>query len=216
MSRKTELTSAVGATAMFFMIAGVSAGSAFAQNGEMELLGPVTVPAPVLPFAGVADQSEADPADVPEPANEPEADGAAMEAVTLAELVEQIAPPARLSDELKCLANAVYFESRGEPLSGQLAVAQVIVNRAESSRFPGSYCSVVRQPRQFSFVRAGHIPQANKGSLAWRRAQAIALIAHQGLWDSPVKDALFFHATHVQPRWNLQRLARVSSHVFYR
>jgi len=220
MSRKTELTSAVGATAMFLMIAGASAGSAFAQDSEVQLLDM----APVHELAGIPVPLElasdgTDRADAPEILPDNPAYVATMQApqaASLEEMVRHVASPAHLSEELKCLASAIYHESRGEPLYGQLAVAQVIVNRAESARFPGSYCAVVRQPKQFSFVRAGRIPQAGKGTPAWDKTQTIAVIADQAMWESPVKDALFFHATHVQPRWNLQRLARVSSHVFYR
>ena len=74
-------------------------------------------------------------------------------ASSLRELVSTIPTAGQLSDELHCLAGAVYFEARGEPLEGQLAVAQVIVNRAEDRRFPSSYCGVVYQRSQFSFVK---------------------------------------------------------------
>ena len=70
---------------------------------------------------------------------------AAPQADSLRELVAAMPAGSQLSDELQCLAGAVYFESRGEPLDGQLAVAQVIINRAEDRRFPSSYCSVVYQ-----------------------------------------------------------------------
>ena len=217
MSRKTELTSAVGATAMFFMIASASAGSAFAQDSEVQLLNLRSAAAiSGLPIPQTDEQGDSSDGTEGQPDDSQTADIALPQAESLDELVRRIAPPASLSDELKCLASAIYHESRGEPLSGQLAVARVIVNRAESGRFPGSYCAVVRQPKQFSFVRAGHIPQPGRGTVAWDKARAIAVIADQAMWESPVKDALFFHATHVQPRWKLQRLARVSSHIFYR
>ena len=77
---------------------------------------------------------------------------------SLRELVHRSPPRAKLSEELHCLAGAVYFGSRGEPLDGQLAVAQVIVNRAEDRRFPSSYCGVVFQRSQFSFVKGGSMP----------------------------------------------------------
>ena len=138
------------------------------------------------------------------------------DAQSLSDLVGAIPAGRDLSQDLQCLAGAIYFESRGEPLSGQLAVARVIVNRAESSRFPDTYCDVVYQRSQFSFVRGGRMPAINTGSSAWRNAKAIAQIAHEGLWDSPAQGALFFHATHVNPGWRLQRVATVSRHVFYR
>lgn len=138
------------------------------------------------------------------------------DAASLAELVSDMPVAETLSDEMRCLAGAIYFESRGEPLSGQLAVGDVVVNRAESGRFPSTYCGVVYQPSQFSFVRGGRMPAIDKSSSAWRNAKAIALIAHENLWDSPAEDALFFHANYVKPRWHLTRVAQISSHVFYR
>jgi len=124
--------------------------------------------------------------------------------------------PRALPREMNCLAGAIYFEARGESLEGQLAVGRVIVERAESRRFPGSYCGVVFQRSQFSFVRGGRMPTIRKASKAWKRAVALAQIAHDGSWNSPVEGALFFHATHVSPGWRLKRLARVDNHIFYR
>ncbi|MFD2580512.1 cell wall hydrolase [Novosphingobium colocasiae] len=121
-----------------------------------------------------------------------------------------------LGSQLRCLASAIYFEARGESLEGQLAVGRVIVNRSQSGRFPASYCGVVLQPSQFSFLRGGRIPGAREASRDWREAVAIARIADAGSWASPAKGALFFHATRVSPRWRLQRIARVDNHVFYR
>lgn len=138
------------------------------------------------------------------------------QAASLAELVSGMPVDETFSDEMRCLAGAIYFESRGEPLSGQLAVGDVIINRAESGRFPSTYCGVVYQPSQFSFVRGGRMPAIDKSSSAWRNAKAIALIAHENLWDSPAEDALFFHAKHVKPRWHKTRVAQISSHIFYR
>ena len=142
----------------------------------------------------------------------------ATDAATLRELVSELGNPAEMSREMMCLAQAVYFESRGEPLDGQLAVARVVVNRAESSLFPDDYCAVVTQRAQFSFVRGGQIPAPARGSSAWDRAKAIARIAHRDLWDSPAHDALYFHATYVRPRWagRLTARATIENHVFYR
>ena len=137
---------------------------------------------------------------------------------SLAELVAATDASPEPTGELLCLAQAVYFEARGEPLSGQLAVAQVVINRSESGRFAASYCGVVTQPAQFSFVRGGRIPAPNSGSAAWTRAKAVAQIADQGLWASEADDALYFHASHVRPGWARARttLATIERHVFYR
>ncbi|MGY6637887.1 MAG: cell wall hydrolase [Erythrobacter sp.] len=139
-------------------------------------------------------------------------------ASSLPELVQQIDTRRPLSEEMKCLAGAVYFESRGEPLSGQLAVAQVIINRADDPRFPASYCSVVHQAGQFSFIKKGRMPHIREHTAAWTRARAIAEIAHKGLWESEANEAVFFHARYVRPGWSQrkQRLAQINTHIFYR
>lgn len=137
---------------------------------------------------------------------------------SLHQLVADIPTGEKLSRQMKCLAGAIYFESRGEPLAGQLAVAKVIINRAESSAFPSDYCGVVYQRSQFSFVRGGRMPHIRTTSAAWKRAKAIARIAHEDLWESKADDALYFHARRVNPRWSRNRVAAatISSHVFYK
>jgi len=118
--------------------------------------------------------------------------------------------------QAQCLASAIYWESNGEPLAGQLAVAEVIINRARSGRFASTLCGVITQRSQFSFVRGGRIPTPPQSSAGWRNAVAIAHIALDDVADSPVSTALFFHARYVSPRWRLQRLAAVGNHIFYR
>jgi spore germination cell wall hydrolase CwlJ-like protein len=145
----------------------------------------------------------------PETADEPDAD-------SLQELVSQQAVSDDLSSEMRCLAGAIYFEARGETLEGQLAVGRVIVNRAKSGRFPTSYCGVVYQPSQFSFIRGRSMPSVREGSAGWHEAVAVAQIAAEGSWKSRAKGALFFHAARVSPNWRLTRLAQVDNHVFYR
>lgn len=152
------------------------------------------------------------------PAEPVEQDVQLSDAASLRELVDTIDTQGEMSREMTCLAEAVYFESRGEPLDGQLAVARVIINRTDSGQFPDDYCAVVTQRAQFSFVRGGQIPTPNHASEAWDRAVAIARIAHRDLWDSPAHDALYFHATYVRPRWAGRMTARatIRNHIFYR
>ena len=139
-------------------------------------------------------------------------------ASSLRELVSMVDTDEQLSEQMRCLAGAVYFESRGEPLYGQLAVAEVVINRAEDRRWPASYCGVVYQRSQFSFVRGGRMPRINTSSAAWNRAVAVAQIAHNGLWESEAADAVYFHANYVSPRWTRSktRLAQIDTHIFYR
>jgi spore germination cell wall hydrolase CwlJ-like protein len=123
--------------------------------------------------------------------------------------------PADADSELHCLAIGVYYESKGEPLAGQLAVAEVILNRAESGRFAKSVCGVLKQPGQFSFVRRGVLPTPPNNA-QWRKAMAVAQVAEKDLWDSPVENALFFHARYVSPGWKRARVGTVGNHIFYR
>ncbi|MEO0462568.1 MAG: cell wall hydrolase [Pseudomonadota bacterium] len=136
---------------------------------------------------------------------------------SLRELVGMVAP-SELSEQMQCLAGAVYFEARGEPLAGQLAVAQVVINRAEDRRFPASYCGVVYQRAQFSFVKNGRMPRIRSNSGAWNRAKSIAKIAHEGMWESEARDAVYFHAKYVRPSWSRRktRTAQIDTHIFYR
>lgn len=138
--------------------------------------------------------------------------------LSLAALVEQHAADEISDEQFQCLASAVYFESRGEPLEGQLAVAEVILNRVASGRFRSTVCDVVTQPSQFSFVRGGRIPEPNRASAAWSRAVAIARIAMDNLHDVTGDNSLFFHATYVRPSWGRPsaRIARIGNHIFYR
>ena len=135
----------------------------------------------------------------------------------LASLVAQLRGTDPGSRDLECLAVGIYFESKSEPLAGQLAVGEVIANRAHSGgRFPSSYCGVLFQRGQFSFVRGGHWPKVNRSGRQWQNAVAIAKIVDQDLKDSAAENALFFHAKRVSPGWRLKRVASIGNHVFYR
>jgi spore germination cell wall hydrolase CwlJ-like protein len=148
--------------------------------------------------------------------NESEAEPVPVNAASLAELVKSHGSADQIDAETRCLAGAVYFESKGESLSGQLAVARVVLARTKSGRFPSSICGVVYQPSQFSFVRGGKMPRIDTGSNNWKNAVAISQIALDGSWKSPVEGAMFFHARYVSPGWRLKRMGTVDNHVFYR
>jgi len=135
----------------------------------------------------------------------------------LSSLVAQLRASEPGSRELECLAVGVYFESKSEPLAGQLAVGQVIANRAQSGgRFPSTYCGVLFQRGQFSFVHGRSLPHVSHDNRQWQTAVAIAKIVDQGLKDSEVGNALFFHARYVSPGWHLKRVASIGNHVFFR
>jgi hypothetical protein len=112
---------------------------------------------------------------------------------SLSELVADYGSTETPDAETECLARAVYYESKGEPLTGQLTVAEVVLNRAHSGRFPSTICGVVRQPGQFSFVHRGYIPTPPVGSRDWRIA--VAHFPHRHgriLPTAPLRGRLFF------------------------
>ena len=118
-------------------------------------------------------------------------------------------------EQLRCLATSIYFESKGEPLAGQLAVAQVVLNRAKQKRFGASVCGVVTQPGQFSFVRGGRLPDVDESKATYRTAVAVAKVALAEAWDSPAPQALYFNARRA-PFAGKTRVASIGNHVFYR
>jgi N-acetylmuramoyl-L-alanine amidase len=123
--------------------------------------------------------------------------------------------------ELYCLALNVYFESRGEPLEGQYAVADVTLNRADSEYFPDSICSVVYQRSQFSWthqIQNSRNPRLRERQ-AWYLAQQVALeITELDIMRGITDGATYFHANYVQPRWRLsfEKTTRIGTHLFYR
>jgi hypothetical protein len=135
----------------------------------------------------------------------------------LAALAERYGIGAPLNEEANCIATAVYFEARGESAEGQLAVARVIMNRAASGQYPTSWCGVVKQPAQFSFVHHGYMPAPDYSSDSWRRAQGIARLAIANAIPSLSNDVLWYHANYVAPSWGrrLNMVQRIGAHIFY-
>ena len=125
--------------------------------------------------------------------------------------------------EWKCLADALYFEARGEAMIGQFAVAEVIVNRANSSKFPDSICGVVNQGAnksrykcQFTYMCDGLLESIDDKA-SYARAGKIAGMT---LWDLKINltnGALYYHAKSVNPRWakKLVRTGTIGDHKFY-
>lgn len=135
----------------------------------------------------------------------------------LSTMVSQLRSADAGSHELECLATGIYFESKSEPLAGQLAVGKVIANRTQSGgRFPGTYCGVLFQRGQFSFVHGGRLPAVSHANRQWQTAVALAKIVDSGLQRSEAGNALFFHARYVEPGWRMRRVASIGNHIFYR
>jgi hypothetical protein len=135
----------------------------------------------------------------------------------LKDLVVSFVDYGNQDEQQLCLAKAVYFEARSESLEGQLAVAEVVLNRARSGVYPPSLCGVVTQHAQFSFIHAGRFPAPNTSCDAWHKALAIAEIASKHLATSVAPNVLWYHANYVAPAWGRQRTraAQIGAHIFY-
>jgi spore germination cell wall hydrolase CwlJ-like protein len=132
---------------------------------------------------------------------------------------------ARSPAEKRCLAEAIYFEARSQPIRGQLAVAQVVVNRLRNPAYPDTVCGVVYQNRnhrnacQFSFACDG-IRDVVRDQIAWQTAQELAraVLDGEAIWVDEVGSATHYHANYVRPAWagQMQRTAQIGLHIFYR
>lgn len=162
-------------------------------------------------------QQPSDTQGQPQPQSDDQVPDAVKPTGDLAQMVAQLRTAEAGNHQLDCLATGIYFESKSEPLVGQLAVGKVIANRTKSGgRFPDTYCGVLFQRGQFSFVHGHGLPSAPHSSKQWQTAVAIAKIVDQNLKESPAGDALFFHARYVTASWHAKRVASIGNHIFYR
>jgi spore germination cell wall hydrolase CwlJ-like protein len=126
----------------------------------------------------------------------------------------------------KCLADAIYFEARGEPEQGRIAVAQVVLNRVKNPAYPDTICSVVYQNKnmrnrcQFSFACDG-IKDRVTNAGAWKEATELAeriLDDERTLFISDVGASTHYHATYVRPRWakKMTKMDKIGRHIFYK
>jgi len=124
-----------------------------------------------------------------------------------------------------CLAQAVYFEARGEPAEGQLAVAQVVMNRVASQYYPNNVCDVVYQNQnrrnrcQFSFACDGR-PERINDQEAWGVATTIAtkVLTGEVMSEAVGVQATHYHASYVRPNWirDMVKIRQIGAHIFYR
>jgi spore germination cell wall hydrolase CwlJ-like protein len=128
--------------------------------------------------------------------------------------VETIRAAQRVED-LKCLAENVYYESRGELAVGQYAVAEVTMNRVASDEFPDSVCAVVHMRGAFSWTYRTDLNPPY--GYEWRRATSIAESIYDNRESPLVNGALFYHALYVSPNWAATRrqVAVIGQHIFY-
>ena len=131
-------------------------------------------------------------------------------------------------DALACLATAIYFEARSESLEGQIAVANVILERVESRHYPNDVCSVVTQgvtyPNgipvknmcQFSFYCDG-LPEVIHNKEAYKESEYVADLALNGIVYGPTAGATHYHTTYVNPDWvdDFGYSHQVGTHIFY-
>ncbi len=153
---------------------------------------------------------------------------AAVLAVVLALAGYLVAPtPAAagvdVSRELECLALTIYFEARGEPDEGKIAVGHVVMNRASHPLFPRKVCEVVQQGGeklrfrcQFTWWCDGHSDQPTDWR-AWNKSKALARLIYRDYSRDPTAGALWYHADYARPRWrrDLSRGPKIGRHVFY-
>lgn len=125
--------------------------------------------------------------------------------------------------ELRCLALNIYWEARSEPLTGQVAVAAVTLNRVEDRRFPDEICNVVRQGGeirrnrcQFSWWCDGKKDDPLEAE-AWRRANTLARLTAAGVIEDPTGGAMWYHADYVDPYWAdaKKQVTKIGRHIFY-
>jgi len=132
-------------------------------------------------------------------------------------------PMPAMDTELRCLAEALYFEARGESVKGQFAVAEVILNRVESAAYPNSVCSVIKQGTgrkyacQFTYTCDGHPEHINEKG-AWRQVSKVADAMLDGAPRALTGGATHYHTRHVSPSWSrvFPRTTTVDTHHFYR
>ena len=128
-----------------------------------------------------------------------------------------------MSEEVKCLALTIYFESRGEPEAGKIAVGHVVMNRVNNPRFPGQVCKVVKQGGewrryrcQFSWWCDGRSDKP-KDHRAWGLSKELANTIYAGMSEDPTEGALWYHADYVKPYWRtvFARGPKIGRHIFY-
>lgn len=128
-------------------------------------------------------------------------------------------PSAQAHSPIQCMAEAVYYEARGEGIGGMMAVATVIMERVKSPKFPSTVCQVVKQPKHFSYLWDGkqHLVPDEK-SRAWKDAQSVAQAALSGASMVAVTGSTYYHAKGHKPWWtrHARRVATIGQHIFYK
>jgi spore germination cell wall hydrolase CwlJ-like protein len=132
-------------------------------------------------------------------------------------------PVPKSGKQMSCLAEALYFEARGEPITGQLAVGEVILNRVEDSRYPSSICKVINQGTgrrfacQFTYTCDGKLETVHERK-AYEMALKLAKILITTHDRKLTKGSTHYHSNYVNPKWSkkFERVAKYGRHIFYR
>ena len=125
-----------------------------------------------------------------------------------------------LGKQVLCMAKNLYYEAAMEPYEGKLAVAQVTMNRANSSKFPSTICEVVYQKTgsTYQFTWVGEKVSEIRNKYAWEEC---LIVARKALTEAKLHDtiyrtqAMYYHNTSVNPAWKLKYVAKIGNHLFY-
>jgi len=122
--------------------------------------------------------------------------------------------------QLDCLTENIYYEATGENAEGKIAIAQVTINRANSSNFPNDICKVVYQKNgvvcQFSWYCDKPKALKKRNEVAYNEAREVAkAVLLEGERLSSLENAEFYHADYVNPGWKYKKLAKIGKHIFY-
>jgi spore germination cell wall hydrolase CwlJ-like protein len=207
---------ALSAACALLLLAITSTGSVRAETGAPDVAKAMSRDNPALLRSAISQmfgvrprpRDEAAMPDIPEP----------LDLVALDSM-----PHATGGEEWRCLSEAIYFESRGEPLEGQVAVAEVVLNRVDDSRFPRTVCGVTKQGAgsgrgcQFSYACDGR-SDVMKSTTARIRAEKLATLMLSGHPRTVADGATYFHTRSVRPGWarRMMRTASIGHHYFYR
>lgn len=137
-----------------------------------------------------------------------------------------------IQDEINCLAKNIYFEARGESLTGKIAVANVTMNRVKHHKYPSTVCAVVTQAKWYVNWKGNRLPKRNQCQFSWfcdgkadepvdmrayKDSVRVAEVVYHGYRDL-TDGSLFYHSTKVEPYWvaSMVRTKSIGAHVFYR
>jgi spore germination cell wall hydrolase CwlJ-like protein len=130
-----------------------------------------------------------------------------------------------MEKQLQCLSRNIYWEAANEPFEGKVAVAQVTLNRVESGKFPDSVCGVVYQKTKFVdrvvcqfswFCETNHVTRPIHNALFKESEEVAKMVLLEGFRLPAIKEAMYYHADYVNPKWNLPKIKQIGRHIFYK